>query len=299
MEAQPWADWAGASSTFDLLRQAAARTPEEPALLYAESAESFASLLTWRFSELASQVRQAAQLLRSVGVTRGSPVALLCPHMPSAQIALWGAQLAGCAFPINFLLNAEHIAQLLRAAGARVVVALGDTPGLPVAQTTRRALELAGCVDHVLWIDPRESDPADGSFQMRLRAQPDAYAGELPVAFVTLRPGTRVSGEDLLRAIAPSIAEPPAVPRRVVVLDEMPMTPVGKIFKPALRAQAAERKLRELLAAAVPELEPAIATEDRGGRTAARVQLPSDCPADFASRARAAVAELPILVEFV
>ena len=46
--------------------------------------------------------------------------------------------------------------------------------------------------------------------------------------------------------------EPPARPRAIVKIAEMPMTPVGKIFKPRLREIAAEDAAREALAAALP-----------------------------------------------
>jgi len=46
-----------------------------------------------------------------------------------------------------------------------------------------------------------------------------------------------------------NIPEPPARPRAVSVIAEMPVTPVGKIFKPKLREIAAGEAARELLAA--------------------------------------------------
>jgi fatty-acyl-CoA synthase len=76
---------------------------------------------------------------------------------------------------------------------------------------------------------------------------PDAYAGEVPVAYVTLRPGASVTQDELLLFARSSISEPPALPRRVFVLEQLPMTAVGKIFKPALRLDCARRHLRERL----------------------------------------------------
>ena len=64
---------------------------------------------------------------------------------------------------------------------------------------------------------------------------PDAYAGELPVAFVTLNKKGKVTGEELIAYLAEHIDEPAAMPRRIEIIDQMPMTPIGKIFKPALR----------------------------------------------------------------
>ena len=67
---------------------------------------------------------------------------------------------------------------------------------------------------------------------------PDAYAGELPVAFATLKPGAQVSAEALLAFTAERVDEAPAKPKRITLLERMPVTNVGKIYKPELRTLA-------------------------------------------------------------
>ena len=62
-----------------------------------------------------------------------------------------------------------------------------------------------------------------------------SYAGEVPVVFVALKPGYSISGAALLEQVRSHIAEPPAVPKAVIVIDSMPLTAVGKIHKPTLR----------------------------------------------------------------
>jgi len=71
---------------------------------------------------------------------------------------------------------------------------------------------------------------------------PDAYAGELPVVFVTLIPGAIASEAELLEFVRSRVDEPPARPKSVTVLQTMPMTLVGKIYKPELRQLAAVTK---------------------------------------------------------
>jgi fatty-acyl-CoA synthase len=69
---------------------------------------------------------------------------------------------------------------------------------------------------------------------------PDAYAGEVPVVFATLIPGASATEEELLAFVSERVDEPPARPRRVTILQTMPLTNVGKIYKPDLRALAAK-----------------------------------------------------------
>ncbi len=91
-------------------------------------------------------------------------------------------------------------------------------------------------------IDPRMiEDALDAHPAVDLCAAvgaPDAYAGELPVAFVTLKKASTVSEEELLAFAADRVEDTLAKPKRVVVLDAMPTTNVGKIFKPELRRLA-------------------------------------------------------------
>jgi fatty-acyl-CoA synthase len=80
--------------------------------------------------------------------------------------------------------------------------------------------------------------------------EPDEYAGELPVAFVTLKPGARVGPDTIAEFIAPHIAERPALPKRIDIIETMPVTAIGKVYKPALRVRATQRALDERLARA-------------------------------------------------
>ncbi len=63
----------------------------------------------------------------------------------------------------------------------------------------------------------------------------DAYAGELPVVFATLRPYCIATEAELLEHVRSNVDEPPARPKWVRILDAMPMTNVGKIYKTDLR----------------------------------------------------------------
>ncbi len=76
---------------------------------------------------------------------------------------------------------------------------------------------------------------------------PDAYAGELPVCFVALRPGVNVSEAELHAHAQQSIGERPAWPKHFYIVDAIPVTSVGKIFKPELRCDAAARMVSSLL----------------------------------------------------
>jgi long-chain acyl-CoA synthetase len=68
--------------------------------------------------------------------------------------------------------------------------------------------------------------------------RPDEVHGEEVVAFVSLRPGTEVTGEDLLEWARTRIGGY-RYPREVHVLEALPLTNVGKLDRKALRARLA------------------------------------------------------------
>lgn len=80
--------------------------------------------------------------------------------------------------------------------------------------------------------------------------QPDAHAGELPCAYVELVEGAAATGDELMAYAAEHIGEQAAVPKFVEVMDELPKTAVGKVFKPDLRKSAITRVYSAALAEA-------------------------------------------------
>ena len=120
---------------------------------------------------------------------------------------------------------------------------------------------------------------------------PDAYAGELPMVFVTRRPGATIGAEALLAAVAPRIPEPAAVPKRIEFLPEMALTATGKVFKPELRRRAAELALRDALP---PGAEVAAVLTPQG--VAVECRLPPSAQQDAALRERLSRYRLPVRV---
>jgi fatty-acyl-CoA synthase len=111
--------------------------------------------------------------------------------------------------------------------------------------------------------------------------QPDAYAGELPMAFVAARPGTSPTPDELVAYCRERIPERAAVPVRIVVLPVLPTTAVGKTYKPELRWRAIEHVLTDALAQQSIAATITAGADERHG-TLARVQLADATQADAA-----------------
>ena len=77
--------------------------------------------------------------------------------------------------------------------------------------------------------------------------RPDRYAGEVPMAYVTLKVGAVLAPADLLTFARETLGEKAAMPKEIRILEKMPLTAVGKIFKPQLRWWAIEEAYSEAL----------------------------------------------------
>ncbi|MFS7875935.1 AMP-binding protein [Streptomyces asiaticus] len=99
--------------------------------------------------------------------------------------------------------------------------------------------------------------------------RPDRKSGEVPVAFVSLASG-EVTVEELTKWVDQHISEPAARPKVITVLDSIPLTEIGKPFKPALREAAAAQQFRdELVAQGIEGVEVGIGHE--AGRLVVRL----------------------------
>ncbi|NIM43940.1 MAG: AMP-binding protein [Hydrogenophaga sp.] len=135
--------------------------------------------------------------------------------------------------------------------------------------------------------------------QCSVVAEPDAHSGEVPVAFVVLRPGMSIASDALLREVAPRVYERPAVPKRVVVISALPLTAIGKVFKPALRLHAIELKLADLARELAPRREVQVDVVEEGGRQRATVRFSGPADAGLAEALKAALAAIAVPTEVV
>ena len=162
-------------SILDVFVGTAARQPDRTALtmLMTGAPDEQARRVSYR--ELLGLVRRAANLFHALAGPRPG-VAYMLPSLVETHATLWGAETSGYAVPINFLLQPEHIASLLKASGARVLVALGPHAVLDIWQ---KALVLRDQVPGLtlLRVAPPGLPLEEGvlDFHAALMAQPDDH----------------------------------------------------------------------------------------------------------------------------
>ncbi|WP_418316549.1 AMP-binding protein [Piscinibacter sakaiensis] len=97
-------------------------------------------ILTWSFADLERRTLQVANLLRASGVGADDAVAIVSPTVPGLFASMLGGLLAARPFPINWMLDAQALGDLIARSGARVVIALGPTPGFAIWENVSAAL---------------------------------------------------------------------------------------------------------------------------------------------------------------
>ncbi|MGW5717315.1 acyl-CoA synthetase [Amycolatopsis sp. NPDC003865] len=188
IEAVPLAERGLPESTYALLRRAAARWPEHPATTVLPEAARWREPVRRTFAELLADVHRYANLLRDLGVRRGDAVALLSPNCADLVPATLAAQLAGIAAPLNGGLSRDHLGELLRRSGARVLITAGPDLAPEVWDTARA---LATELDVVLVLRPTGASAAVPAIagvrvgdlaELASTMDSSGFAGEPPVA---------------------------------------------------------------------------------------------------------------------
>lgn len=93
--------------------------------------------------------------------------------------------------------------------------------------------------------------------------RPDKRVGEIPVAYVQFGVGKSETEDTLKAFVAERIPERAANPVEIIAMTEMPLTGVGKIFKPQLRLDAARRVYEREFAPLAKEMRVDIAIDVR------------------------------------
>ncbi len=136
----------------DLPRRTAARHPDKLAIRFGET--------TWTYCEFDETCNRLANGLTERGVAAGDRVAILSRNSHAfAALRFALARLGGVLVPINFMLNAQEIAYILRSSGATALAVSDeflDTASRAIPLDTRVTLTLRiSQFDDLLSADPR------------------------------------------------------------------------------------------------------------------------------------------------
>ncbi len=173
IERVPYLDRITAQSTYDAIKLGAAINPDAPAIQFIANADPVDTPIVITHRDFMAQVTQAANMFYALGVGPGDVVSFLLPLVPEAFITLFGAEAAGIANPVNPLLEAHQIEEILEAAQTKVIVALGPLPGTDIWEKVE---QVRGKLKHLKAIvqvgGPGDPTEKIYSFNDLMKAQP-------------------------------------------------------------------------------------------------------------------------------
>ena len=158
-----------ADTVLDCLRAIAREQPDKPAIVLVEPPDFTTPARSVSFAGLIRDIESSANLFHAVAAGRPSAVGLMLPMVPEGLSALWGAQTAGTAVPLNPFLDLAPVAAILRELGATVLVttretleAKGGIEALKALVPTLREVLYVGDEDPRLDLWSRAAAPGDG-----------------------------------------------------------------------------------------------------------------------------------------
>jgi fatty-acyl-CoA synthase len=147
----------------DILHRTAARHPRKTAIVCGE--------VTWTFAEFDAVCDRLAAGLAGIGVQAGDRVAILSRNSHAfAALRFALARLGAVLVPINFMLNADEAAFILRHAGARFLAV-----GPDLVELGKQAAARDTKVERLIWLPGEDSaSPPEGmlAFDALLSAEP-------------------------------------------------------------------------------------------------------------------------------
>jgi fatty-acyl-CoA synthase len=161
IERVPYQERLVAGNTHAAITHGAGLNPEAPAISFMMSGDTYDQPMVIPYKELIRKINQSANLFHDLGVGPTDVVTYLLPNIPQTHYVLWGAEAAGSVNPINPLLEPATIADICRAAGTKVLVALTEFPGSDIWAKAMAVRDEIPTLEHVVRVFG-PSDPEQG-----------------------------------------------------------------------------------------------------------------------------------------
>lgn len=153
IEATPLADRNLPPSTYDAIRQAAEKHPQNRALAFFLQATAYENALEWTFTQLLGKLHQAANMFHDLGIGPTDTVSYILPNLPQTYLTLYGGEAAGIANPINPLLEPETLADIMNAAETKVLVTIGPFPKTDIWEKVSGIVDQVETLETILRVD--------------------------------------------------------------------------------------------------------------------------------------------------
>ena len=115
------------SNTYEALKQGAAINPDKIALQFFLQGTHFADAVFYTYKDVLGLITQTANMFHDLGIGKDDVVSTILPNLPQAYFTIFGGEAAGIVNPINPLLEPQVMAEIMKAAGTKVLVGSWST----------------------------------------------------------------------------------------------------------------------------------------------------------------------------
>jgi fatty-acyl-CoA synthase len=175
IEAQPYAGFMPHQNIYVALQSVATNHASRRAITYISDAAEKTHSQSWTHAELMMQITRTANLFAELAGNNEVRIALLLPAIPQAYFSLFGGESAGVVCPINYMLGASHIAELMQAAKINILVTLGPHADLDIASKVAEIRSLCPDLKQVLWVSGKPLNDDGLDFDEQLAKQTGEY----------------------------------------------------------------------------------------------------------------------------
>ena len=173
IEKVPLSDRIKVKNTYEMLCRGSEIDPDKIALSFLPNGDLYESPMQVSYRDLMGKVRQAANLFNDMGVGPSDVVTYLLPNLLQTHYVLWGSEVAGIVNPINPMLEPSTIRDICRAAGTKVLVALGDLPGTNIWQKVDAVRKEIPTLEHVVRVmGPTDEKEGIYGFEEKMESYP-------------------------------------------------------------------------------------------------------------------------------
>lgn len=153
IEGKPLADYGLPQSTYEALLQGESINPNKIALRFFLQGEDFADQVFFTYEDLIGLVNQTANMFHDLGIAEKDVVSMILPNIPQAFFTIWGAEAVGIVNPINPLLEPALMADIMNAAGTKILVTLAPFPTTDIWEKVASIVDRVESLETILQVD--------------------------------------------------------------------------------------------------------------------------------------------------
>ncbi len=141
------------ANTYEAIRRGVALNPDGVALHFFLQGDMYDKGVSYTFREWLGALHQTANMFHALGLRPGEVVTMILPNLPQAFLTIFGGEIAGIVGPINPLLEPEGFADIMNAAGSKMLVILAPFPGVDIWEKASSVVANVPTVETVLVVD--------------------------------------------------------------------------------------------------------------------------------------------------